>query len=158
MKVSWRVAYCTEKQVRTSVGVFIKAAEALLAANLPAQAIARAYYAVQCVAEHYALSEPRLWPADNRNPGHPAERFYHTAVPDIVWQISEHRRLRGASKLDPHDCKSWVTSLLTQRMEADYRAYKDVAKGVARQLIDKASLLANEMLDEIPHILPKKPK
>lgn len=153
------MAFYTNKQIRTSAGVFLKAAEALLAADLPAQAIARGYYAVQCIAEHYAWSDrARLWPKDVRNASQPAERFYHKAVPDIVWQVMEHRTRDGRTRRDPHLCKSWATSLLTQRMEADYRAYKDVSKGVARLLIDQARILAEEMLDEMQHVLPKKPK
>lgn len=151
------MAYCTEKQVRKSVEVFLKAAEALYSADLPSQAIARAYYAVQTVCEHYAYSDPRLWPDDPRDPNKPADRFLHSAVPDVVWQALEHRRLRGVPGPDRHDVKSWATTLLNQRMEADYRAYKQIAKGVARQLIDRARTLVEEMLDEISHVLPKKP-
>lgn len=152
------MASLTPKQVKTSADNFLKAADVLLEAGLSGQAIARAHYAVQCVAEFYAYRDPRLWPRDRHDPSKPAERFYHSEVPAVVWQVMEHRSVRKATEQDPHDCKALASQLLTQRMEADYRGYKDVSKEFARSLISQAKLLVKELIDEIPDVVPKPPK
>lgn len=152
------MAFLTAKQVKTSASNFLKAADVLLVGGFPGQAIARAHYAVQCIAEHCAYGEPKLWPVDRDDPSKPAERFYHREVPNVVWQIMEHRAIRKEAKIEPHTAKAIASQLLMQRMEADYKGYKDISKDLGERLVSEAKRLVAELSDEIEHVVPKQPK
>jgi hypothetical protein len=152
------VSFLTAKQVKTASGNFLKAADVLLTGELPGQAIARAHYAIHCISDHCARNVPNLWPKSRSDPNQPADRFYHMEVPNLVWQIMEHRARRRATKTDPHWAKAVASQLLMQRMEADYKGYKDISKALGERLVSEAKGLASELLDEIEHIVPKRPK
>lgn len=132
---------------------FFKAADVLLEKGLNGLSVGRAYYAIYAISEFYAYKDKRLWPVDPKDHSKPADKFSHKFTTDIVADVIEHRHRRGATKRERHECKAWASQLLTQRMEADYRGYKDLGREAAVSLIAQARSLASEMLDEISHIL-----
>lgn len=144
------VAILTRSQLDDSIAIFERAANVLLKEGLYGQAVARAYYALECAAEWLGYHYPEVfWPDDPRDSTRPADRFLHVAVSQIVKLAADFEASSGNKNIDPYVLQAQAAELITARFEADYRAYRPQEELLSRTRIMNAKELTKLLLKEI---------